>query len=233
MTGLPDRWNQDRSSWRVLTETDTVEDLHQLREPAEAVRTVRVMRPIGPAIVLGSSQPESDIDPAAAIGLGVCIARRRSGGGAVLVIPGEHTWIDLLIPRRDPLWDDDIITGANWVGEAWLGALGSAGVTDAVIHRGRLVNTVWSPLVCFAGVGPGEVVVADRKVMGLSQRRTRDWIRIQSVVHSKWRPELLVELLALEPTRRRECLSQVRGAVMAVDVNSDLLIRSLLAALPD
>jgi len=233
VTGLPDPSNRPHSSWRVSTEIDTAEALHQLDEPAEAVRTVRVMQSTGPAIVLGSSQPESDVDLAVATGLGFGVARRRSGGGAVLVVPGEHVWVDLLIPRRDPLWDDDIVRAANWAGEAWLVALGSVGLTDAVIHRGRLISTEWSSLVCFAGIGPGEIVVAGQKVMGLSQRRTRDWIRIQSLVHTKWRPDLLVESLALESPRRRRCLSQVRRAAAAVEVGSDLLVRSLLAALPD
>jgi lipoate-protein ligase A len=37
--------------------------------------------------------------------------------------------------------------------------------------------------VCFAGVGPGEVLTGDRKLVGLSQRRTRHGIRIQCQAH--------------------------------------------------
>lgn len=218
--------------WVVESATGTTEELHQLAMPAERTRTVRVMRPTDPAIVLGSSQPETDIDARVAAERGLAVTRRRSGGGAVLVLPDEQLWIDFAIPRGDPLWDDDIVSAAVWVGDAWADALGSVGVGDPFVHRGRLLSTTWSSLVCFAGVGPGEVVAAGRKVMGLSQRRTRDWTRIQSAVHLRWRPEVLVESLSMEAATRRRCLGDLGSAVLALDMSSDSLLRALLGALP-
>ena len=43
--------------------------------------------------------------------------------------------------------------------------------------------TGWCPLVCFAGVGPGEVLAGGRKLVGISQRRTRAGARFQCAVH--------------------------------------------------
>jgi lipoate-protein ligase A len=44
-------------------------------------------------------------------------------------------------------------------------------------------DTAWSELVCFAGLGPGELSLDGRKLVGLSQRRTRNGIRIQGSLY--------------------------------------------------
>ena len=54
----------------------------------------------------------------------------------------------------------------------------------------------WCRLVCFAGTAPGEITLAGRKLVGISQRRTRAGSRFQCAVHTTWSPDLLVELLA-------------------------------------
>ncbi|MBJ7509558.1 MAG: hypothetical protein JHD37_10050 [Ilumatobacteraceae bacterium] len=57
-------------------------------------------------------------------------------------------------------------------------------------------KTDWSTLICFAGRGPGEVFTNDgHKVVGISQRRTREWARFQIVVSLAWRPEIFLALL--------------------------------------
>jgi lipoate---protein ligase len=47
-----------------------------------------------------------------------------------------------------------------------------------------MIATPWSELVCFAGIGPGEVMLDGRKLVGLSQRRTRDGVRIQGTLYT-------------------------------------------------
>ncbi len=54
----------------------------------------------------------------------------------------------------------------------------------------------WAELVCFAGIGPGEVLLGGRKLVGISQRRTRNGSRFQCMVHTRWSPDVLVDLLA-------------------------------------
>jgi hypothetical protein len=49
--------------------------------------------------------------------------------------------------------------------------------------------------VCFAGIGPGEVVTGDDKLVGISQRRSRAGARYQCAVHTTWSPQALVDLL--------------------------------------
>ena len=125
---------------------------------------------------------------------GVALARRRSGGSAVLVGEDRVLWVDFVIPRGDPMWDDDVGRAAWWVGELWAAAIGSAEV-----WRGRLIRTEWSPVVCFAGLGPGEVTVEGRKVVGVCQRRTAKGALFQTAALLDWRPEEYAALVADRP----------------------------------
>jgi lipoate-protein ligase A len=149
-------------------------------------------------------------------------------------------WFDLLVPKGDPLWDEDVGRAVWWVGEAWTAVLADLGLR-ADVHRGPLTRPPWSDRVCFAGLGAGEVSVGGRKVVGISQRRVRDQARFQCAALLAWRPDDLVDLLALDEVSRRRCRAEVanRAAGLAdlvppgfrLDVG-DLEDR-LLAALPD
>jgi lipoate-protein ligase A len=140
-----------------------------------------------PALVLGSSQAMVEAGA-------IEVVRRRSGGGAVYVAPGATLWVDVVVPRGDDLWDDDVGRATYWLGDAWAAAVGDR----ALVHRGAMVHTEWSNLVCFAGLGPGEVTVDGRKVVGISQRRTREAARFQCVAYERWDPHPLVDLLDVD-----------------------------------
>ncbi|MCD9622467.1 lipoate--protein ligase family protein [Rhabdothermincola salaria] len=151
-----------------------------------------------PALVLGSTQPATDVDTGAAERLGVDVVRRRSGGGAVLLDPGAVVWVDAVVPRDDELWHDDVGRAFAWLGQLWARVLGDLGVPpdQVAVHEAGLVTTPLSPVVCFAGLGPGEVTVGGAKAVGISQRRTRSTARLQSSVLLSWDAERQVALLA-------------------------------------
>ncbi len=154
--------------------------LHAL-EPEEPVRRAAwVLTPTRPALVLGSAQRDDVVRLDRLRERGIDLVRRRTGGSAVLLHPGEVAWVDLVLPRTDPLVDPDVGRSFAWVGSLWAAALADLGIATTV-HAGPMVRTAWSPLVCFAGIGAGEVLVEGRKVVGMSQRRTRGWVRIQCV----------------------------------------------------
>lgn len=165
-----------------------------------------------PAVVLGSTQPL----PAAPT---LPVVRRRSGGGAVLVGPGDPLWVDVVLPRGDPRWVDDVGRAFWWLGELWVDALGAVGVPGASVHRGGLCATRWSRVVCFGGIGPGEVVDAEgRKVVGIAQRRTRDGALFQCAVYAAWDPAPLVRCLGLPD----ESVDELRLAAAGVGAVADL-----------
>ncbi len=216
--------------WTVETASGSAATLHQPLAPDGAVRTVRLLEVDQSTLVLGSSQRDDIVDPAAASLAGLVVARRRSGGGAVLLVPGEHVWIDIWIPQGDPLWHDDVARGADWVGDSWARALESCGGTDLEVHRGGLETRPWSELVCFAGLGPGEVFVGAHKYVGVSQRRTREWIRVQTMVHRRFRPSLAVAALELAADQRRDATAQLASVVGVV--GDWAVTEALLASLP-
>ncbi len=222
------------TGWEVEWARGTAAAFHGRDVQPGAGRQVWVQQVERPALVLGSTQPEDLVDRAAAERAGVEVVRRRSGGGAVLVEPGGTVWVDVVVPPGDPLWDDDVGRAAHWVGEAWAAALGRVGVADAVVHTGGLVTTPWSRQVCFAGMGPGEVTVAGRKVVGVAQRRTRHGARFQTAALLRWEPVGLVGLLALDPGERAAAVADLadRAAPVPGRVGEEALVRALLAVLP-
>lgn len=175
---------------RVERHRGTVAELHALDPFAgrceHDVPVVWWCDPTDAAIVLGSRQSAESLDHEAVSRAGLEVVRRRSGGGAV-VVHDEVVWIDLVVPVGDVMRGvtRDVRGSMVWAGERWRGALAELGVPSdrMTVHTGGLVETPWSPLVCFAGFGPGEVLLDGRKLVGLSQRRTRHGARIQGQVH--------------------------------------------------
>jgi lipoate-protein ligase A len=214
--------------WALERATGSAATFHSRPLPEPSARAVWAFTVDRPAIVLGSTQPATTIDAAAAAARGIDVVRRHSGGGAVLLVPGESLWVDVIVPAGDPVWDDDVGRAAWWVGDAWARALTAAGLPGATVHRGPLVRSPWSATVCFAGLGPGEVTAGGRKVVGISQRRTRAGARFQCSVHHRWDPATLIALLAPP----RPSLAELDEMVAEVAAADDILLAAFLAALP-
>ena len=175
----------------------TAEELHHTVLPIE--RGVWLLTPTRPAIVLGSSQKDKDVDHDFCAANGIDVVRRRSGGGAVYVHPTESLWVDIVLPRGDALWNDDIGKSMWWIGEWWASLLADVGVASTEVHRGAFERNEWSDLVCFAGRGSGEVFAngqhSHRKIVGISQRRTRDYARFQCIAYFQWDAALHASML--------------------------------------
>ncbi len=219
-------------AWEVEHHREPAATFHGRHLPEPAVRTVWVCEPTAPALVLGSSQRDEVVDHAACAAAGVEVVRRRSGGGAVLVRPGDLLWVDAILPAGDDLWDDDVGRASHWLGGAWATALAELGVATTV-HRGAMQRPEWSDLVCFAGLGPGEVTRPDgAKLVGISQRRIRSAARFQCAALARWAPDELVPLLALPPEEREQAKRDLATAAAGVDVDLDDLLAAFLSALP-
>ncbi len=191
--------------WQIVHVANDAKALHSFDPPTQQVPTLVVASVTNSALVLGSTQPHSVADADAARRHGQDLVRRRSGGGAVLVSPGGQVWIDVWIPRGDPLWDDDVVGQAVPIGRAWAAAIDGLGHGPCTVHEAGVQRTTWSDLVCFAGRGPGEVFSASgRKLVGISQRRTRQWVRLQTLVYRRW-----------------DSASSLAGLVLSIDERAD------------
>ena len=219
------------TGWEVTWERGSAAALHGRELDDHPTRSLTVLEVEAPALVLGSTQPDSVVDGRALASAGVDLARRRSGGGAVLVRPGEALWVDVVVPRSDPLWDEDVGVAFHWLGRAWAAALGDVGIA-ALAHEGAMVTSRWSRLVCFAGLGPGEVTVARAKAVGFAQRRTRAGARFQCATFATWDPSATTSLLALDDVARAEADAELAAAATGVPVEPAAMVDALVDRLP-
>jgi lipoate---protein ligase len=209
---VPDEWRIEQRSGDAAT-------LHAAWPGVVARperRAVAVCRVTGPAVVLGAAQPDAVLDAARVAAAGVPVVRRRSGGGAVLVTPDDPVWVDVWVPVGDLLWEVDVGRAFDWLGDTWVAALERWGIGGVTAHRGGyLACTRWSRLVCFGGIGTGEVVTGDgRKVVGLAQRRNRHGAWFHAASYLQWEPRRMVQLLAL-PDSERDAAADGLGAAVA------------------
>jgi lipoate-protein ligase A len=176
-----------------------------------------VARRVGrPTLVLGSTQRDGVVRSERAADAGVAVVRRHGGGGAVLLRPGDHLWFEAWIPRDDPLWQADVAAAAVWVGDWWASALSDLGVVGCAVHQGAADPGRDGALVCFSGRGAGEVCQAGRKVMGLSQWRSREGALFHACTYAVWDPAPLVDLLEVEPAQRGVLAHDLAGTAVGL-----------------
>lgn len=182
------------------------------------------------ALVLGSRQHDDLIAGDRLDARGIELAYRRSGGGVVMVDPADSVWIDVIVPRSDARFGDDIRSDMMRIGEAWRQALLAVGADPAPmsVHGPHMMNDAWGDLICFAGSGPGEVMVDGEKLVGISQRRTNAWLRFQCQIHLVDPTDLILDLL-------RECPQGVprRPAVASSVIDGPLSGLDLAEAIAD
>lgn len=220
------------SSWEVVRHREPPSAFHAREVPTPARRSVWVCDPTVTALVLGSAQDLAVADADACAAVDIEVVQRRSGGGAVLVAPGDLLWVDVILPSDDPLWQADVGRAFVWLGDAWSAALAALRVPSRV-HEGALIHTPWSRIACFAGLGSGELLSeAGRKVVGISQRRTRGAARFQCAALLRWDAEALLSLLRLPAEDRAAAAAALAGAAAGLDLDPEVLLEAFLQHLP-
>jgi len=190
-------------AWTQRTIHQSANEAHHRPFPPTELATVTIIEPPDATLVLGSRQNPTLLNSERAASQQVAVANRRSGGGLVYLHPCWQLWIDVEVPRSSPLWHDDVGKAFGWLGETWAATL-SATLDDhhsVSVHHGRFFPGQNGALVCFSSLGPGEVLVDGTKVVGISQRRTRDWIRLQSTLNLRWDPDAIADNLSAEARR--------------------------------
>ena len=218
------------SSWKLYTEHVSAVEQHGRDLVVErAVWDVRITRK---AIVLGSRQDQSLLNGEQCNRDEIEIVRRRSGGGIVFLAPGEHVWLDVVIPRGDVLWNDDVAKASWWLGDVWVQTLNALGENNVSVHHESLSSDAWGDLLCFAGVGPGEVARQSAeslsKFVGISQRRTRDYARFQCTIYTKWNPHDVEMYVVNTPGN----LSEIAQRVASVQVSQQAIVDTFVSLLP-
>ncbi len=206
------------NGWTVRWSNGSSGDFHHDAPPPDTEPQVWVHTPNRPTLVLGSTQPDDLVDTERAEADGIEVCRRRSGGGLVFIDPTTDCWLDLIVPTTSPLWDSDIGRAFQWVGVRWTEVLTAPPLNLQAVMADKPQTSPAGRVWCFADMGHGEVSVGGSKVVGLSQRRTRTWIRIQSMVLGRWpgeqlrqyvdpsvmannNPDRFPDLAALDPAR--------------------------------
>ncbi len=201
-------------------------ELHALTPDADVDREIWLMSPTDTALVLGSAQ-SAEIASSHESG----VVRRRSGGGAVMVDPHHSVWIDVVINRGDPLWDDDVNRAPLWLGQAWRAALASLEVAGGLVLD-RYEPGPWGRLACFASRGPGEVLVGGAKAVGITQRRTRNTARFQTLVYRRWSPEELMSRLVVPTGQTEDLRNTLAGSAYPLEAPAEKVIAAFMNSLP-
>lgn len=179
--------------------------LHTVQPGDPATLYWSMAQPAG--LVLGFSQKDNTINPAAlAAGL-FPIYHRRAGGTAVLVGP-TLLCLDVILPADHPLHLPDLVESYRWFGEAWVQTLAQLGIQTRTVppteaHTQRALrkqpDTMTYELLmnraCYGTLSPYEVVSGQRKVVGLDMIRRRAGSLLQAGVLLHWESETLAHLL--------------------------------------
>ncbi len=189
---------------------------------AETHATMFEVRTDRPTLVLGSTQSEEILNPDR---LGDVALRRRRGGGGLVLLRPDDIWIDWWIPTDDGRWRSDVHASSRMAGQWWATALAQFVAGEISVHDGPLEGDPAYRLVCFAGRGPGEVFVDEKKAVGVTQWRVREGIFVSTVLHAHDSRDVLTYLGVLPDGLNLALDHQVLSSLS--DVDPEVLIESL------
>jgi lipoate-protein ligase A len=187
--------------------------------------TMMIVRPSEPTFVLGGSQSLDVLDDQRRSR--VALRRRRGGGGIVLLQP-DDVWIDWWLPADDERWSPDVHVTSHRVGEWWRQVLVERLAGAVEVHEGALAGDPAWRVACFAGRGPGEVFVDDRKAVGVTQWRVREGVFVSTVLPAHPSSPLL-DVMAHVPEGLASALHHHTLTTLALDggdITTALIARS-------
>lgn len=172
------RAGQSRGEGRCLVATSP-------KEPG-AERSDRAWRwwlPSSGAVVVGLAlhhRLAEVVDLALCQAAGVEVVERRAGGGALLLDSANMLCGAIAVPTSEI--SGDITESYRWLGNHLIQALSTVGIEARLVDVAEARDAVaqlrdaGSPLrnTCFGALSPYEVLVENRKLVGLAQVRRRD-----------------------------------------------------------
>ena len=161
--------------------------------------TLRIYRWARPAVSFGYFGKWSD---AVAAGPGREIVRRWTGGG--IVPHGEDLTFSLIVPRAHPVAALPPRESYRVIHECVARALGNASLAA--------VASLQSSAACFENPVQNDVLIADRKVAGGAQRRTKCGLLHQGSIQN------ITSIALLAPALRREFSSRRSALPLALEI---------------
>ncbi len=193
-----------------------------------------VVHRVAPAAITCGRAQMKDVDHDVVARSGLQLVPRGSGGGLVLW-DDDLIAIDVILPDGDLQLPTDVVASYRWVGQAvasTLTALGIAGARVVPPDEARAWPTGAASGLCFGGLSPWEVVVGDRKVLGLSQVRKQAGAIIQVGVPMRVDAERLAAAVGAPAGAATDLAARTTGiADMAPGVTRDEASDALLATL--
>ena len=181
------------------------------------------------SLVLGFSQNQEILNAEAVTACGIPIYHRRAGGTAVLVGPHMLS-LDVVLPANHPLILGDVVESYRWFGEAWVETLHQLGIqsrsvspTEAHAQRALLklpATRDYEMLLhraCYGSYSSYEVVVGQRKVVGLDMIRRRAGSLLQAGVLLHWETATLAKLLGHTPEEQALLRRGLQERAMGID----------------
>jgi lipoate-protein ligase A len=183
------------------------------------------------SVVLGSAQRAMVDGQHAARKFGMEFVVRAAGGGAVLVGP----WMlsaSILLPGEHPLVRGGPVESYRWLGQAYADVLGEFGLAARAMAPQEAREEQKQPdrqalsWSCYGGLSPWEVVIGQRKIVGLAQVRKRTGVLLVAgllVARPDWkllcrameRPEQNADSLARLTT---SCIEELESAPRQPDL---------------
>jgi lipoate-protein ligase A len=170
---------RDSSSIAVVSCNDEQAWNQQQLELPVSSPCFRLWRYAEPGVVLGRSQRNLVSAAEVRERAGISLVERHAGGGAVLTGP----WMlsaSIVLPESHTLASPRLVDSYRWLGEIYADVLQQFGIAAQALPPERATvlqqdtRTAGLEWACFAGFSPWEVVVGDRKIVGLAQSRKRN-----------------------------------------------------------
>ena len=189
-----------------------------------------------PALIYGRRGGDQEAAQRRAGALGYGVARRSSGGGAVLAGP----WllgVELLLPHSHVLAQLSPVESFRWFGRCWQHVLREQGyasrLADAasIATHNAAAQAAAVDWICFAGLGHGELLDTEgRKLLGLAQYRGRAGVLLSAGLLLAATPWEDLEWIHLGQRTRYSTMQQQASAGLP-GLQRDLLCQRLVLTL--
>ena len=147
----------------------------------------------------------------------------------MLVAPEDMLWVDIFVPKESKFWIADIAKASIWIGRIWDDALKRLDV-ECFLFDENFSRTEASDLICFIGRAPGELFIGNRKILGISQRRSKFGTRFQCALIINWKPEHMIGAYSSTPIPNLDKL--ITRAGIASGCEKQDALNAFLSVLP-